>query len=131
MKASYTRGNPSENSLNFQPYKNTASKREVHERNLKYQRWERSLQVAQNASVFLRKHFQVNELMCFGSILHSDRFTLTSDIDLAAQGLVPDQFFIAVAQLQDLSPEFKIDLVDLDRCRPSLKKMILLEGQKL
>lgn len=112
-------------------YKNTGLYRQVRDKHLSYRRWERSLQVAQEAAIFLKQHFQVKKVICFGSILHSDCFTLTSDIDLATEGLAPDQFFRVVAQLQDLSPEFKIDLVDLYSCRPSLKNAILLEGKIL
>lgn len=115
----------------FEHYKTTAFCRQAQEKHLSYRRWERSLQVAQKAAIFLKQHFQVKMVICFGSILHSDRFTLVSDIDLATQGLAPDQFFRAVAQLQDLSPEFKIDLVDFHNCRSSLKNAILLEGKIL
>lgn len=116
---------------NLRQYKQTALDRKHQETQLKLERWKRSLQVARTAANFLREFFQVQEIICFGSILHSDRFTLTSDIDLTVQGLAPEQFFTTVAKLQDLSPEFKIDLVDLDRCSYSLKNFILSDGQKL
>jgi predicted nucleotidyltransferase len=115
----------------FQQYKITALCRQVQEKHLCYKRWKQSLQVAQEAAIFLKQHFQVKKVICFGSILHSDRFTLVSDIDLATEGLDPEQFFRAVAELQDLSPEFKIDLVDIDYCRSSLRNAILLEGKIL
>ena len=117
--------------MKLKTYKNTALGRKQKETQLKLQRWKRSLEIAQKAAILLRQQFKVQEVICFGSILQSDRFTLTSDIDLAVKGLAVEQFFRAVAQLQDLSPEFKIDLVDLDRCCRSLKIAILLDGQPL
>jgi len=112
-------------------YKSTALARKHQETQLKLQRWERSLSVAQNAAAFLRTQLQVDQVFCFGSILDRNSFTLTSDIDLAVQNLDPEQFFTTVAQLQDLDPEFKIDLVDLDRCPLSLKNLILTDGKEL
>ena len=55
-------------------------------------------------------------------------FTTTSDIDLAARGLAPDDYFTAVARLQDLSPEFKVDLVAVERCKAALRESIAREG---
>jgi predicted nucleotidyltransferase len=69
-------------------------------------------------------------VILFGSLLDPQRFHLSSDIDLAVEGLAPLDYFTAVAQLQDLSP-FKIDLVRLERCKPSLKAAILAEGKRL
>jgi len=67
----------------------------------------------------------------FGSLVGGRSFSRWSDIDLAAWGLPPDDYFVAVARLQDLSPEFEIDLVTMEYCRPELLKVILREGREL
>ena len=66
--------------------------------------------------------------MVIGSLAHGHWFSTTSDIDLAVWGLEVDDYFIAVARLQDLSPQFGVDLIDAERCRPPLKKVVMKEG---
>ena len=66
--------------------------------------------------------------MVFGSLVHGYWFSQTSDIDLAAWGLKDEDYFLVVARLQDLSPEFRIDLVRMENCRPGLRGAILQEG---
>jgi hypothetical protein len=63
--------------------------------------------------------------------LHASSFTLWSDIDLSASGIAVDRYYAAVAAVADLSSSAKIDLVDLESCRPSLKDAILKEGIEL
>lgn len=64
-----------------------------------------------------------------GSLAHGHWFSQTSDIDLAVWGLEADAYFTAVARLQDLSPEFKVDLVAMESCRPALREAIIAEGK--
>ena len=66
--------------------------------------------------------------MVFGSLVHGYWFSQTADIDLAAWGLKDEDYFLVVARLQDLSPEFRIDLVRMENCRPGLREAILQEG---
>ena len=94
------------------------------------QRFETAMQVVQAANTLLHQDCQAQEVILFGSLLHRERFHLSSDIDLAVRGLDPLDYFTAVAKLQDLSP-FKIDLVRLERCKPSLAAVIAREGKPL
>lgn len=111
-------------------YRETAQRRKQQEIAQKRQRWERGQKVAQEGAKLLFEH-GATEVILFGSALECDRFTLTSDLDLAVKGLPPEQFFTIVARLQDLSPEFKIDLVQLEFCSPSLLHIILSQGKPL
>lgn len=87
--------------------------------------------VAKQAAHCLKHWYHLNQVWLFGSLLHQPWFTLSSDIDLAIEQLSPDQYLIALAKLQDLSPEFKIDLVQIDKCSSGLKDVILSEGRLL
>ncbi|MCG3209585.1 MAG: hypothetical protein FOGNACKC_03212 [Anaerolineae bacterium] len=69
--------------------------------------------------------------MLFGSLRDETLFTWWSDIDLAAWGISEQQIYKAIAQVAGLSPDFKIDLVDLDVCRPGLKTVIERDGVEL
>jgi len=69
--------------------------------------------------------------MIFGSLLEARWFSETSDIDLAAWGLRTEDYFTAVARLQDLSPEFEVDLVAMEYCKPGLRETIMREGEPI
>jgi predicted nucleotidyltransferase len=69
--------------------------------------------------------------MAFGSLAHRACFTPWSDIDLAAWGIPPDAFYQAVALVAGLSPEFEVGLVELEGCRPALRRVIEREGVEL
>lgn len=63
--------------------------------------------------------------------MHGHWFSLTSDVDLAAWGVKDDEYFVVVAKLQDISPEFEVDLVMMEQCEPELREVILKEGVPL
>ncbi|MDB9312950.1 nucleotidyltransferase domain-containing protein [Spirulina sp. CS-785/01] len=112
-------------------YRATAQQRKQQEIAQTDQRWRQAQQVAQQGAAWLREQYHVQEVILFGSAVVRDRFHLTSDIDLAVSDLPSEVFFTAVAQLQDLSPAFKVDLVRLDHCQASLRQVILTEGKPL
>ena len=87
--------------------------------------------LAQEAAKLLKNEFGAEKVFVFGSLLHESSFTQWSDIDLSALGIDAKRFYAAVAAVIDLSPSIKIDLIDLESCRPSLRKIILREGIEL
>ncbi len=111
-------------------FKHTMDQRQARYQHQVAQRYQAAQPVVQRATQLLRQTFGATQVILFGSLLDPQRFHLSSDIDLAVEGLAPLDYFTAVAQLQDLSP-FKIDLVRLERCKPSLKAAILAEGKRL
>jgi predicted nucleotidyltransferase len=88
-------------------------------------------QLAKRAAELLRDEFDAQKVVLFGSLNHQDWFTDWSDIDLAAWGIESDRFFQAVAVVTALSPDFKVDLVDPEACKPALKAVIEGEGIEL
>ena len=81
-------------------------------------RFDQAWGVARAAAELLRVEFGARRVVAFGSLTHRDRFRLDSDIDLAAWGVEGIAFYTAVARLNDLSPEFRVDLVDPESCPP-------------
>jgi predicted nucleotidyltransferase len=92
------------------------------------ERWERAWEVARVAANLLRERFGATRVVVFGSLTDSTWFTPWSDIDVAAWGISAGEFYRAVAVVTGLSPEFEIDLVDPETCRPSLRRRIEREG---
>lgn len=87
--------------------------------------------VARQAAQLLRERYGASKVVLFGSLAHDAWFTSWSDIDLVAWGIPPECFYSAVATVTGLSATFKIDLVDGDACRPSLRTTIEREGIEL
>ena len=113
------------------PYQVTARQRKQSAIAQTEKRWQQAQALAHKASDFLKQEYGEVEIILFGSSTQRDQFHLNSDIDLAIKGLPPEEFFKVVAQLQDLSPEFKVDLVQLEYCQKSLRELILQEGKPL
>ncbi len=75
--------------------------------------------------------FEADKVILFGSVAKSGLFNKWSDIDLATVGIPDNRFYAAVAAATGYNPEFKVDLVDLNDCSPTLKEAILREGVEL
>ncbi|MBW1888462.1 MAG: nucleotidyltransferase domain-containing protein [Deltaproteobacteria bacterium] len=91
-------------------------------------RREDALKIARKASGLLRKKYGAAKVVFFGSLAHEEWFSFWSDIDLAVWGIEPELFYGAVALVTGLSEKFKIDLVDIEDCKQSLRKIIDEEG---
>ncbi len=84
--------------------------------------------IAREAAEFLRREFGAKRVVVFGSLVHEKRFTIWSDIDIAAWGIPPEEYYSSVAAVTGLSPVFKVDLIDVEECRPILREVIEQEG---
>jgi predicted nucleotidyltransferase len=91
----------------------------------------RAILTARKAAELLRNEFGAKKVLVFGSLARHGGFTLWSDIDIAATGIPPAHFFEAVGAITGVSAEFKVDLIDLDNCPTSLRKVIEAEGKDL
>jgi len=84
---------------------------------------------AQRLGHLLTQEFGAKKVYLFGSLVREDRFYERSDIDLAAEGIEPSQFFKAAAALDRACDyRYQIDLVDLKTARDGVKQLILTEG---
>lgn len=94
---------------------------------LDYLRWEKAWSQLSELCSALRNQFGATRIAVFGSLAIKETFTHWSDIDLAVWGIAPEKFYTAVATLNDLSPEIKVDLVDPERCSSAILKQIIEE----
>lgn len=65
----------------------------------------------------------------FGSILDPQRFTLSSDVDIAVDGLPPQSFLDAYREGMDSA--VPLDVLDIATARPEIRAVILREGRVL
>lgn len=113
-------------------YRDTARRRREEEQQALTRRRKRAWQVTHRAAALLKEQFGVTQVSAFGSLIHGLWFSQTSeDIDLGVWGLEADDYFVAVAKLQDISAEFKIDLVAIEHCKRALREAIVREGKVL
>jgi uncharacterized protein len=117
--------------IGFTSYKETIRRREEQAAKELTLRYNKAWEVVRIAESLLKDGFGATRVMVFGSLVHGYWFSPTSDIDLAAWGISDDDYFLVVARLQDISSEFKIDLVKMENCKPELSQVILYEGKQL
>jgi predicted nucleotidyltransferase len=78
----------------------------------------------------LKKDFAAKKVKIFGSACRGD-FHRRSDIDLAAWGIPASAFYRAVSFVTGYSRKWKIDLIDAEDCKESLKQSLDQEGIEL
>ncbi|MCS6911112.1 MAG: hypothetical protein NZM11_11205 [Anaerolineales bacterium] len=89
-----------------------------------HKRRSRAWQVAQQAAALLKSRYHASRVVAFGSLIQAERFRLWSDVDLAAWGLAPEDYFEAVARVLDIGGDIRLDLVMAERCKPALREAI-------
>jgi len=89
----------------------------------------RAMNTARKAAKLLKEKFGAKEVILFGSLARRGDFTRFSDIDLAVRGV--EDYLTAMDKVLYMSPEFKIDLVDLAFCLPALRADVEKEGKPL
>ena len=95
---------------------------------IKYIRAKRAKEIAVQCSRFLGEKYKVRKVYLFGS-LPEGYFNLSSDIDLAVEGLPPELYFRAFSELWDRSEGYKVDLIPLEEADYS--KEIRQKGELL
>lgn len=93
-------------------------------------RYVNAWEIARKAACILKDEYSANEVILFGSLLHKQFFSLTSDIDVAVSGISYDKFFDALYRVGFLS-DIEIEMVDIEECRDYIKEIIKKEGIKL
>ncbi|NJN66618.1 MAG: nucleotidyltransferase domain-containing protein [Chloroflexaceae bacterium] len=112
-------------------YRRAMQQRAMQEQQAQAQRRARGWEVARLGAEMLKNQFGACEVQVFGSLVHGHWFSADSDVDLAAWGIGDDEYFLAVAWLQDIAPDFQVDLVQMERCRENLREHIIREGKPL
>lgn len=84
------------------------------------ERQQRGLEVARKCAVTLKEEEGAERVVLFGSMLDPERMWWGSDIDLAVWGLSEGDYFTAVGKLQDVVPNFSVDVVEIQHARPHI-----------
>ncbi|OGO47037.1 MAG: hypothetical protein A2W37_09955 [Chloroflexi bacterium RBG_16_63_12] len=105
-------------------YRQTARERAQRTAQARRQRREKAWEVARAAAALLKSRYHATRVVAFGSLPQADRFHLWSDVDLAAWGLAPADYFDAVAKVLDIGGEIKVDLIMAEKSKPYLREAI-------
>ena len=115
----------------YTPYLRTALHRLQVERLALVKRRRRGWELAHSAARLLRDRYDAHRVVVFGSLVHKDRFTLWSDVDLAVWGIPWPGYLRAMGEVLDLDSEIEVNLVDVATCRPVVREAIEREGVEL
>jgi predicted nucleotidyltransferase len=110
-------------------YQKTALRRHQAASQQVAQRRARAWELARQAAERLKTEFGVERVTVFGSLIHADRFTEWSDVDLAVWGLTDHNWLRASAAVS--YGDIEINLVDVQTCRPEVLANIEREGVPL
>jgi predicted nucleotidyltransferase len=92
------------------------------------ERKEQALEAAEACIRLLKERFGARRVILFGSIAGQGPWHGRSDIDLAVEGLAPEEFFPAYSACCDLLPRgLELDLVPLEDAYPEMRARILGE----
>jgi predicted nucleotidyltransferase len=87
-----------------------------------------ALAAAQDCIEYLKAHYGVKRVIVFGSLAGEGPWHDWSDIDLAVEGLPPENYMEALSACWELLPEgMELDLVPLEDAYPELRARILGE----
>ena len=80
----------------------------------------------------LIEQYGARRVWLFGSLAHRRFVHDRSDIDLAVEGLPPEDYFPALVAIWNLLPPgFELDLVPLEDAKPSLVDIVRKGGELL
>ncbi|HEY4691475.1 MAG TPA: nucleotidyltransferase domain-containing protein [Anaerolineae bacterium] len=115
----------------MEKYKRTARERQLAEQRRRDARREHAWELAHQAADLLKREYGVQRVVAFGSLIQPNRFTASSDVDLAAWGLTPTTWLKAIGAVHSLSSEIELNLVDVECCSPELLAAIERDGVPL
>ncbi len=72
----------------------------------------------------LKERFGARRVVVFGSLAHGAWFHARSDIDLAVEGIPPEDFFRAWAALDHIESPFEIDLIACEHAPERMRQAI-------
>ncbi|MBI4530798.1 MAG: nucleotidyltransferase domain-containing protein [Candidatus Latescibacteria bacterium] len=86
------------------------------------------LALVERCTELLKTRFGAQRVISFGSLVGKGVWHPRSDLDLAVEGLPPEQFFRAWSSLQEVLPQgLTVDLVPLEDVYPEMRARILEE----
>ena len=90
--------------------------------------YQHAWKVAKEAARLLRKRYKVSRVRVFGSLIHKERFHDSSDVDLAIEGLKPEDYWDAVTSVLFLDSRLQVEIIDQATCNSEIWEVVEREG---
>jgi uncharacterized protein len=84
----------------------------------------------QKVAELLRCKFGATRVIVFGSLVRDDRFDAESDIDMAVEGILPEDYFTAMAEVNEVSHQW-VDLKPMESLEPHFLQKVLTMGKSI
>ncbi len=84
---------------------------------------------AEVVAAHLRSKYAPTRILAFGSLAHPELFDDHSDLDLAVEGIAWPDYLRAWNEVDALSREFRVDLVDIATVSDLMRRRIEEEGR--
>ncbi len=95
-------------------------------------KFKKARSTASRCSRLLQEDFGVDEVYIVGSSQNQDRFHKRSDLDLAVQGLAPEEYYQALSSCIDQASDgLNIDLIPLEDLSTTEKETLLNKSHKI
>jgi predicted nucleotidyltransferase len=79
----------------------------------------------------LKTRFKAQRVILFGSLAHDAWFTPDSDVDLAVEGLVGEDYWRAWGLAEKIIDDRSVDLIEIEAVGDSLRRVIERHGVEL
>ncbi len=83
------------------------------------------------AAAMLKTRFSAKRVVLFGSLAHSAWFLPDSDVDIAVEGLAPEDYWHAWRMVEEIIGDRPVDLIDMQEASETLLKAIDRYGVEL
>lgn len=92
---------------------------------------ERLLDRIREASAALKTRFGARRVVLFGSLAHAAWFIPDTDVDLAVEGVVSDDYWQAWQLVEEIIGDRPVDLIELETAGESLQRAVQRYGVEL
>jgi len=92
---------------------------------------ERLLDRIREAAAVMKARFGARRVLLFGSVAHAAWFMPDSDVDLAVEGLVGDNYWQAWRLVEEIIGDRPVDLIEIEMAGESLRRAIQRHGVEL
>ena len=76
----------------------------------------------------LKQQYGVRRVVLFGSLAHRAWFSSDTDVDLAVEGLRAKDYWQAWKIAEEIIGDRTVDIVEIERAKPSLRQSIIRSG---
>ena len=92
---------------------------------------EQVLARVREAGAVLKSRFGARRVVLFGSLAHAAWFAPDSDVDLAVEGLVGEDYWRAWREIETIVRDRPVDLIEVEMAGESLRRAIERYGVEL